>query len=72
VFDERGLLVVEQSQWHCGNATAEGAEHRAWIEGAFMDHGDVRMNKESGSNGVSTQPASRERPGTMTNSARRF
>lgn len=38
--------MTEQSQWHFGNASDEGADHRGWVVGAFMDHGDVRMTKD--------------------------
>jgi hypothetical protein len=38
--------MPEQPQRHFGNAATDGAEHRGWIVGGFMDAGDVRMTKD--------------------------
>jgi quercetin dioxygenase-like cupin family protein len=38
--------MSDQTEWHFGNAATDGADHRGWIVGAFMDDNDVRRTKD--------------------------
>lgn len=38
--------MTDEPQWHFGNAASDSTEHRGWIIGPFMDHGDVRLTKD--------------------------
>jgi hypothetical protein len=38
--------MAYQHRCHFGNAATDGADHRGWIVGAFMDDGDLRMTRD--------------------------
>ena len=38
--------MAEQTLTHFGNASIDGADHRGWIVGAFMNPGDLRMTAD--------------------------